>query len=185
MTVGCVIALRFLSSALRELARELPVSRTEVFAMTQRSRDLVGGPLTLDYFMRRAAEGWTVAAVEWEREVDVADTASEAESVKSSIEPEEIPYGLRIGEDGLHLEPNPVETTVLMLILEKIVMEKRLSQIADDLNSLGFRTRKGTRWSSPAIFDLLPRLIEAGPKLLKSTDWRERRGQINRTHFQA
>lgn len=153
--------------------------------MMQRSRDLIGGPLSLDYFMRRAADGWTLAAVEWVREVDAADTATEVPLVETNIEPEEIPYGLRIGEDGLHLEPNPVENTVLLLILEKIVMEKRLSQIADDLNSRGFRTRKGTRWSSPAIFDLLPRLIEAGPKLLKSDDWRERRGQINRTHFQA
>ncbi|MFL6354204.1 MAG: recombinase family protein [Bryobacteraceae bacterium] len=154
--------------------------------MTQRSRDLVAGPLTLDYFMRRAADGWRPAAIEWVRDVDVQETAVDvAAAVTSSLEPEEIPYGLHIGEDGLHLEPNPVENTVLLLILEKIVMEKRLNQIADDLNSRGFRTRKGTRWSSPAIFDLLPRLIEAGPKLLESADWRERRGQINRSHLQA
>jgi Recombinase len=152
--------------------------------MTQRSRDLVGEPLTLDYFMRRAAEGWTLAAVEWVREAEVPE-GTQAPFVTSSIEPEEIPYGLRISEDGLGLEPNPVENTVLMLILEKIVIEKRLNQIADDLNNRGFRTRKGTPWSSPAIFDLLPRLIEAGPKLLKSNDWRERRGQLNRTHLQA
>jgi hypothetical protein len=152
--------------------------------MMQRSRDLVGGPLSLDYFMRRAADGWTLAAVEWVREVEAPET-TEAPLIETSIEPEEIPYGLRIGDDGLHLEPNPVENTVLLLILEKIVMEKRLGQIADDLNSRGFRTRKGTRWSSPAIFDLLPRLIEAGPKLLKSDDWRERRGQLSHTHFQA
>jgi recombinase len=153
--------------------------------MTQRRRDLVGGPVNLDYFMRRAADGWRLAAMEWVREVDAADTPTEAVSLANSLEPEEIPYGLRIGEDGLHLEPNPVENTVLLLILEKIVMEKRLSQIADDLNHRGFRTRKGTPWSSPAIFDLLPRLIEAGPKLLKSSDWRERRSQINRTQIQA
>ncbi|MGI8961386.1 MAG: recombinase family protein [Bryobacteraceae bacterium] len=151
--------------------------------MTQRSRDLVGGPLNLDYFMRRAAEGWTLAAIEWVREIELPDT-TESPSVASSLEPEEIPYGLRIGEDGLHLEPNPVETTVLLLILEKIVLEKRLSQIAEDLNSRGFRTRKGTPWSSPAIFDLLPRLIETGPKLLKSADWQQRRSQINLTHLQ-
>lgn len=152
--------------------------------MTQRSRDLVAGPLNLDYFMRRAADGWTLSAIEWVREVEVPD-ATEASFATSSVEPEEIPYGVRIGEDGLHLEPNPVENTVLLLILEKIVMEKRLSQIAEDLNGRGFRTRKGSRWSSSAIFDLLPRLIEAGPKLLKSSDWRERRGQIDLTHFRA
>jgi hypothetical protein len=147
--------------------------------MTQRSRDLVAGPLSLDYFMRRAADGWTLAAIEWVREVAVPDGTTETPSLTRSLEPEEIPYGLRIGDDGLHLEPNPVETTILLLILEKIVMEKRLSQIADDLNIGGFRTRRGTRWTSSTIFDLLPRLIEVGPKLLKSSDWRERRTRIS------
>jgi hypothetical protein len=153
--------------------------------MTQRSRDLVGGPLTLDYFMRRAADGWTLAAIEWAREVEAPEGTIEAPAFEIKVQPEEIPYGLRIGDDGLHLEPNPVETTVLLLMLEKIVMEKRLSQIADDLNLRGFRTRRGTRWSSSTIFDLLPRLIEVGPKLLKSPDWRERRSQISPTRLPA
>lgn len=153
--------------------------------MTQRSRDLVGGPLSLDYFMRRAADGWTLTAIEWVREVEVPEGASKVPALEVKVEPEEIPYGLRIGEDGLHLEPNPVETTVLLLILEKIVMEKRLTQIADDLNNRGFRTRRGTHWTPPVIFDLLPRLIEAGPKLLKSSEWHQRRSEISRTHVQA
>jgi hypothetical protein len=153
--------------------------------VTQRSRDLMGGPLTLDYFMRRAADGWTLAAVEWVREVEVPEGTTEAAPLEINVEPEEIPYGLRIGEDGLHLEPNPVETTVLLLILEKIVMEKRLNQVADDLNMRGFRTRRGTRWTSSTVFDLLPRLIEVGPKLLKSADWRERRSQISLSRLPA
>jgi hypothetical protein len=167
----------------KNLARELLVRALEAFPVTQRSRDLVGGPLSLDYFMRRAADGWTLAAVEWVREVEVPEGTTEAPPLEINVEPEEIPYGLRISDDGLHLEQNPVETTVLLLILEKIVMERRLSQIADDLNSRGFRTRRGTRWSSSTIFDLLPRLIEVGPKLLKSPDWRERRSQISLTHL--
>lgn len=153
--------------------------------MTQRSRDLVGGPLSLDYFMRRAADGWTLAAIEWAREVEAPEGTTEAPTFEIKLEPDEIPYGLRIGDDGLHLEPNPVETTVLLLILEKIVMEKRLSQIADDLNLRGFRTRRGTRWTSSTIFDVLPRLIEVGPKLLKSPDWRERRTQIRVSQLPA
>jgi Recombinase len=153
--------------------------------VTQRSRDLVGGPLSLDYFMRRAADGWTLAAVEWVREVEAPDSATEIPPLEINVEPEEIPYGLRISDDGLHLEPNPVEATVLLLILEKIVLEKRLSQIADDLNIRGFRTRRGTRWTSSTVFDLLPRLIEVGPKLLKSADWRDRRSQIHLSHLPA
>ncbi len=152
--------------------------------MTERSRDLVGGPLSLDYFMRRAADGWTLAAVEWVREVEVPEAMPETAGLKVRIEPEEIPYGLRIGEDGQHLEDNPVEKTALLLILEKIVMEKRLSQIAEDLNRQGLRTRVGTHWTSSAIFDLLPRLIEAGPKLLKSSEWRQRRDQLTSARLQ-
>ncbi len=147
--------------------------------MTQRTRDLVGGPLSLDYFMRRAADGWTLAAVEWVREIEVPETAAESPALKISVQPEEIPYGLRIADDGFHLEESPVEKAVLLLILERIVMEKRLSQIAEDLNHHGLRTRRGTTWSSSTVFDLLPRLIEIGPKLLKSHDWRQRRDQLS------
>jgi hypothetical protein len=153
--------------------------------MTQRTRDLVGGPLTLDYFMRRAADGWTLSAVEWVRETQVPDTAAEAPSLKINVQPEEIPYGLRIADDGFHLEENPVEKAALLLILERIVMEKRLSQIAEDLNHQGLRTRRGTRWSSSTVFDLLPRLIETGPKLLNSSDWRQRRDQLSLGRYQA
>lgn len=142
--------------------------------MTQRSRDLVTGQLTIDYFIRKAAEGWTLSAVEWVREVE--DTA-QLEPFQVSMSTEEIPYGLRLSEDGLHLEPNPVERTVLLLILDKIVQDKRITQIASELNADGFRTRRDAAWSPSAVFDLLPRLIEAGPGLLKSNDWRELRGR--------
>lgn len=141
----------------------------------QRSRDLIAGQLTLDYFMRKAAEGWKLAAVEWVREL--GDEVTDAEPFAGSVEPEDIPYGLRISEDGLHLERNPLETTVLLLILEKIVKEKRVTEIASDLNMEGFTTRRGVAWSPTAVFDLLPRLIEAGPQLLKSSDWQERRAR--------
>jgi hypothetical protein len=62
-----------------------------------------------------------------------------------------------------------------MLILEQIVKEKRISEIANQLNLAGYRTREGTPWGPTAVFNLLPRLIEAGPSLLKSAAWRERR----------
>ncbi|MBV9156466.1 MAG: recombinase family protein [Acidobacteriaceae bacterium] len=73
------------------------------------------------------------------------------------------------------MEENPLEITVLMLILEKIVKEKRVTEIAHDLNLEGFRTRAGKTWSATAVFDLLPRLIDAGPRLLKSAEWQQRR----------
>jgi hypothetical protein len=141
-------------------------------SVIQRSRDLVPGQLTLDYFIRKAAEGWSIAAVEWVREVD--DTAA-AKPLEVSVLHDEIPYGLRLASDGMHLEPNPLERTALLLILDKIVQEKRITQIAAELNTEGFRTREGIPWSASAVFDLLPRLIEAGPQLLKSSDWQQLR----------
>lgn len=141
--------------------------------MTQRSRDVIAGQLTLDYFMQRSAEGWRLAAVEWVREVE--DSAETAAPVEVSFRPEEIPYGLRIAEDGMNLERNPLELMVMLLMLEEIVKEKRITEIAADLNTRGFRARNGAAWSASAVFELLPRLIEMGPALLKSPEWRERR----------
>jgi hypothetical protein len=139
----------------------------------QRSRELIAGPLTLDYFMQKAAEGWRLTAVEWVREV--SDTASVSETMQVSVRPEEIPYGLRIAEDGMNLERNPLEMTVLLMILGEIVKEKRITEIAADLNVSGYKTRRCSSWSASAVFELLPRLIEMGPTLLKSDEWRERR----------
>jgi Recombinase len=144
--------------------------------MTERSRDLIAGQLTLDYFMKRAAEGWRIAAVEWIRET--ADSVSIDQPVQVSVHPSEIPYGLRIAGDGQNLENNPLEMTVLLSILEEIIKEKRITEIAADLNVSGYKTRRGSPWSASAVFELLPRLIEIGPALLKSPEWRERRSTV-------
>jgi hypothetical protein len=146
--------------------------------MLQRSRDVVTGPITLDYLVQKAAEGWKVAAVEWVRQV--GDTAQPEPS--GPHRGEEIPYGLRLSEGGSQLEEHPVERTVLLLILENIVHEKRITEIAMELNAGGLRTRQGGAWSPSAVFELLPRLIETGPSLLKSADWqnvRNRRAMPN------
>lgn len=140
--------------------------------MGERIREALTGPATLDYFVGRLNQGWKLAAVEWERE-----TASSAANV-SGTPGEEAPYGFKIASDCLHLEPNAGEVQVLLLILEEIVRDRRFSQIADELNLQGMRTRNGGKWTSAAVFNLLPRLIEAGPRLLKSEDWRERRSRV-------
>lgn len=139
--------------------------------MAQRSRDLINGPLTLDYLVQKTAAGWKVSAVEWIREVDEAQRPQ----VAGVFLDQEIPYGLRLSEDGSHLEQNPVEKTVLLLILDRIVRERRITEIAVELNAEGLRTRGGETWSPSAVFELLPRLIEAGPSLLKSSDWQDMR----------
>jgi Recombinase len=149
--------------------------------MEQRIRDLVTGELTLDYFMRRSAEGWKLASVEWVRETQALretqpkDTTAGAVRFFRGGEGTAIPYGLRIAEQGDYLEENPLEATVLLLILEQIVKEKRISEIAIELNHAGYRTREGTSWSPTAVFNLLPRLIEVGPSVLKSAAWQAHR----------
>lgn len=141
--------------------------------MIQRSRDLISGQVTLEYFMQKMAEGWNLTAIEWVRETQ--DQPGSAESFHVAVDGEELPYGVQLAPDGLHLEQNPLEKTVLLMILEKIVREKRITEIARDLNTAGLKTRRGTEWTAPAVFDLLPRLVEMGPKLLNSREWQERR----------
>jgi hypothetical protein len=116
-----------------------------------------------------------LAAIEWVREVE--KSGDEPELQHDSTIKAEVPYGLEVAESGLALIPNPLETAVLLLILERIVKEKRIGEIANELNRNGYRTREGTPWSAPSVFNLLPRLIEAGPELLKSPVWRELRGK--------
>ncbi len=141
--------------------------------MTQRHRDLITGEVTFDYFIRKMAEGWSLAAIEWVREAP--DRPGASEPLQVAVHGEELPYGVQIAADGLHLEQNPLEKTVLLMILEKIVREKRITEIAFDLNAAGLKTRRGTEWTPAEVFDLLPRLVEMGPKLLNSQEWQERR----------
>jgi Recombinase len=147
--------------------------------MAQRIRDLVKGELTLDYFVQRSAAGWKVASIEWVRDAP-SETAVPVQVSEGSATTAPVPYGLQIAKDGQYLEENPLEATVLMLILEQIVKEKRISEIAIQLNHEGHRTREGKLWSPTAVFNLLPRLIEAGPSILKNRDWSARRAEAGK-----
>jgi hypothetical protein len=134
-------------------------------------REVLTTVLTPEYVARRAADGWKPVAVEWERE-----TSEAAEPAGEIVE--EIPYGLQVAADCRHLEENPAEKEVLVRIMEQIVQDEPLSKIAGELNRGGHRTRQGTKWSPVAVFNLLPRLIEAGPRIFSSEDWAERRAQL-------
>jgi hypothetical protein len=135
-------------------------------------RDVITGEVTLDHLARRFAEGWKIGSIEWFREGDAAGTAGE--SARLLNDHAVLPYGLQVSESGI-VQENPLEATVLLLILEEIIREKRIQEIAIDLNLQGFSTRAGTPWSPSDVFNLLPRLIEAGPSLLKSSAWQQRR----------
>ncbi|MBI1786803.1 MAG: recombinase family protein [Acidobacteria bacterium] len=134
-------------------------------------RDVLSSPPTADYWRRKAEEGWKLAAIEWQREAgDVAGAATE-----------EIPFGLQVAGDGRYLIENPAEMQVLVLIMEFIVQDKRFSQIAAELNRRGFHTRDGSSWSPSAVFNLMPRLIDAGPKIFSSQEWVVRRQRLFHT----
>lgn len=139
--------------------------------MKQSIRDLVTGELSLEYFAKRFGEGWKVASIEWFRETTGPSAPVESADL---LNEHALPYGFQVTQDGI-VQENPLEATVLLLILEQIIREKRIQEIAGELNQHGYSTREGTLWSATDVFNLLPRLIEAGPSLLKSAAWQQRR----------
>jgi hypothetical protein len=141
-------------------------SRTRM-AKLERVRDFVASPPSADYFAEKFADGWRMVAIEWERGAAPAGSPSE-----------DIPFGLRVASDCRRLEENPEEVKVLMLMLEVLVQDGPLSTAAQRLNESGYRTRDGESWTRTALFYLLPRLIEVGPRLCTSEEWVERRKHL-------
>jgi len=138
--------------------------------VTQRKREIVSVLPDSEYFKARIEEGWTLAALEWEREV---------EAVERSTPREEVPFGSRVADDCMHLEENPAETQTLAAMLELIVNDELpLSQVTDELNRRGFRNRGGSKWTQTAIFNMLPRLIEMAPQLYSTDEWAHRRRRL-------
>jgi hypothetical protein len=50
-------------------------------------------------------------------------------------------------------------------MLDLIARDQSVSEVAEELNRAGFRTRRGALWSRTAVFEMLPRLIEAAPDI--------------------
>ncbi len=142
-------------------------------AKIERIREEVSMPPAADYWRRMIESGWRLAAVEWTRE------RSSAESPTSDPS-EEIPYGLQIADDCVHLEVNPSEREALLFMVELIVQDRTLTQVAAELNQRGFRTRRGAEWSPPAVFNMLPRMIDVGPRVFSQTEWAARRQRLFR-----
>ena len=140
-------------------------------AKLERVREVLTKPLELEYVKLRAEAGWKPVAVEWEREVEEA----EKEPLHSL---EEIPYGLRVSDDCLHLVENPAETQVLIQMLDGIVQDLPFSRIAEELNSSGLRTRSGSRWEPVFVFNMLPRLIQVGPRIFSSEEWQAQKKHV-------
>ncbi len=130
----------------------------------EKLRDALATPPSPKYFQQKAAEGWRLAGIEWVR-------AAAGERPDPDRWREEIPFGLQVSEDCLHLEENPTEKQALMLMMQLIVDDSPLSQVAQELNRRGYRTRLGAKWGPGAVFQMLPRLVEVGPKMFSSQEW--------------
>jgi len=90
-------------------------------AKFERVRDFMSAAPSADYFREKTADGWKLAAIEWERGVDAAPPV------------DDVPFGLRVASDCRRLEENPDEVQVLVLMMETIVQDGPLSQAAHDL----------------------------------------------------
>lgn len=143
-------------------------------ARVERIRESVTAPVDAEHMRQKTEAGWRLVALEWQREIPGEDGESE-------VMIQEVPYGLRVGQDCLHLEEDPDEKSALMMMMELIVREDPFSQVASELNQRGFRTRTGTRWSPVSVFNMLPRLIEVGPRIFSSEEWEARKERLMKT----
>jgi hypothetical protein len=138
-------------------------------AYFERVRDVVSVPFSPDIIEQRAAAGWQMVSIEWRRELPDAEAPTEG------VFNEDIPYGLRVSDDCRRLEVHPQEHQALMLMMELLVQDFGYSAIVSDLNEKGFRMRDGRPWSRIAVFNMIPRLIDVGPRFFKSEEWERRR----------
>jgi hypothetical protein len=132
----------------------------------ERIRDVISGPLSPEVIERRTAAGWQLVSIEWRRELPDAERPTEGAFS------EDIPYGLRISDDCHRLEIEPKENQALMLMMNLLGQDFSYSHIVSDLNEKGFRTREGRLWSRVSVFNMMPRLIEVGPRLFHSDEWK-------------
>jgi hypothetical protein len=137
----------------------------------ERVRQVVSGEFGPNELQNKLNEGWKPIAIEWEREVAASADARPAAAP-------EVPYGLRVSGDCAHLEADPREREVLFQIMELTIQDGPYSGIAAELNRRGFRRRDGSLWTPISVFQMLPRLIEAGPSILTSDEWRQRRQKL-------
>ena len=136
-------------------------------AKLERLRDFMTEPPSDEYFASKASQGYRLVSIEWER-----GRADEGPPL------EDVPFGLRVASDCRRVEESPDEIQVLLLMMEEIAKDSPLSNAVKMINERGYRKRDGQKWTLPALFDLLPRLIDLGPRLSTSDEWIERRKHL-------
>ena len=60
-------------------------------------------------------------------------------------------------------------------MLEMIVQDRRVTEVALELNRRGYTTRNGQPWTPTGVFEMMPRLIEEGARTFSSEEWALRR----------
>lgn len=140
----------------------------------ERIHEMTTQPPTSEAVQAKARDGWRLAALVWEREApDQPATGRHVYDV--------VPFGLRVADDCMHLVEDENEKEIILTALELIVQDYPLSRVAVELNQRGRRTRDNTAWTAASVFDLLPRLIDTGPRVFSSQEWAQRRQRL----FQA
>src|ERR1700738_2946541 len=113
---------------------------SRLVAKVERVREFPPAAPAAEYFQRKIEQGWKLVSIDWEREVDTA--------LPPAVEPpEEVPFGLQVADDCMHLKENPGEKSALMLMMELIVKDEPVSRVADELNRRGYRNRDGRSWA--------------------------------------
>jgi hypothetical protein len=137
---------------------------------------------TSTYLSKMHDAGWSLVALEWEREVEVGSQPEELAVPEAS---EEIPFGLRIASDCRHLEDEPREMQVLRFLAEMVVQDVSFISMAEALNVREYRTRDGRPWTAAAVFRLTPRLMEVAPRLSSGAEWESRKKQLTRVTWNS
>jgi len=137
---------------------------------------------TAQYLSKMHDAGWTLVALEWEREVEVS---GESPAPVTETASEEIPFGLRIASDCRHLEDDPLEMQTLKFLTEMIVQDVSFRSMADALNAREYRTRDGRPWTAATVFKLSPRLIEIAPRVLSTAEWESHKEQLARVAWNS
>ena len=145
-------------------------------ARKERVRETMTTLPTLEHLVQRVEAGWKLVALEWERE----PAATPAPAPEPGRLVEEIPFGLRVADDCSGLVESSTEREIIITALDMIVDDRPLSQVAEELNRRGHQQRDGEPWSPTALFALLPRMIEMGPRLFASDDWTARKQRLPR-----
>jgi hypothetical protein len=137
---------------------------------TEHIRQSASDKLSWEAIQKFQREGWRLVALEWERKLTDDEKVSEGEASNQPA-----PFGLQVVPGSAALVEDRNEAEILVTMMELIIQDGPYSGIAEELNRRGYRTREGSPWSPVSVFEMLPRLIDAGPRILSSENWHRRR----------